>query len=440
MRISDLKYMVFILPLMAVSGCGIYGCYVRPAVPEAETAYGDIATEDTASLAMMDWRAFFPDAKLQALIDTALARNTDLANAKLEVDEAEASLKAAKLAFLPSASFDPSATYNGSFSSELPAKASWQIDLFGSLRNAKRRKQALLEQSEAYRQAVQSELVSTVAADYYSLLALDAQLKIYEETEANWKQNVETMRALMDAGEYTAASLYQTEADYYGVCNSVIDIRQQIKQLENTLCRLLKQTPRSIARGTIGEWRSPELLDVGLPVRLLSCRPDVREAENGLAAAFYSKQNARSAFYPSITISGTLNFGEELSSVIGSLVQPLFQQGTLSANLKIAEAQRKAAGNTFTQTVIDAGTEVNDAFVSVKAAREKASYLEKQVDVLKLAVSSTEQLMMHGSTTYLEVLTAEETLLTAQINDVTNKLAEISGTISLYQALGGGAN
>ena len=423
---------------IAMAGCGIYGSFRTPEYAETAEAYGGIETSDTTSMGDIGWREFFRDERLCALIDTALVRNADLQTAALRVEEAQASLRTAKLAFLPSFDLSPSVSYDGSWYVQLPVEASWQVDLFGRLRNAKKGKLAALMQSAAYAQAVRTELIAAVASTYYTLLALDAQQAIYEETEKTWKQNVDAMRRLMEAGRYNAASVQQTEADYRNVLNNLIDVRRQLLETENRLCSLLGWTPRTVERGTLDGWTAPDLLGVGVPVRVLAARPDVRQAEFALAQAFYSTAEARSAMYPSLTISGSYDFRHSLYEAVGSLTMPLFRRGELRANLRIAEAQRKEAEATFRQTLIDAGIEVNDAFVAVKSAREKSTNFAVQIGCLQDAVESTRLLMQHGSTTYLEVLVAQQSLLTARISEIANRLTEISGIVTLYETLGGG--
>ena len=424
--------------ILTMGSCGIYETFQTPRYDITDKAYGDIISPDTASTGNIHWQTFFQDEKLHALIETALKNNADMQSAILKIQAAQASLKASKLAFLPSFNVSPSADFDGSWDVQLPVNASWEVDLFGNLRNAKKRKQAAYLQSGAYMQAVRSQLIATVASTYYTLLSLDAQYKIYEVTEQSWKQNVEVTRRLMKAGKYNAASLSQTEANYYNVCNNLIDIQQEIQQTENQLCALLGETPHPIERGELADWLAPEVIHVGVPLHVLSNRPDVKQAEYTLAQAFYATNEARAAFYPALTISGNYEFRHSLYDIVGSLVQPLFQRGTLKANLDIAKAEQKEADISFRQTIIEAGIEVNDALVAVKSAREKAENYSKQVKHLQDAVKSTQLLMKHGSTTYLEVLTAQQTLLEAQVNQVTNHLTEISNTITLYQALGGG--
>lgn len=431
--------LVWLLPFAALTGCGVYGTFRSPQYEITDDAFGSVDHTDSLSMGDLRWQEFFRDSHLAALIDSALCNNADLQTTRLKVEEAQVQLRSSRLAYLPSVDFSASANHNdGSWNVQLPVNASWEIDFFGSLRNVKRGRLAALLASEAYAQAVQSQLVATVASTYYTLLALDAQRDVYVETEQSWNRNVEVTRRLMEAGRYNAASLAQTEANYCSICNNLVEIDRQIRQTENQICRLLGWTPRAIARGKLAEWSAPERLSVGIPLRILSRRPDVRQAEQELAEAFYATNQARSDFYPSVTLSGSYDLRHTLSEIVGSFLQPIFQRGTLRANLRVAKAQEQQAEIAFKQAVVDAGIEVNDALIDIKSARTKAGNYARQVEQLQKAVESTQLLMLHGSTTYLEVLTAQQTLLEAQIGAITNRLSEISGVITLYQALGGG--
>ena len=429
-----------------MSGCGIYGKFKAPEYEETADAYGDIAIGDSTSMGDILWRDFFDDKNLQALIDTALANNSDMVTAKLRIDEANASLKAARLAYVPGLDVSPNAAYGydidakgGSWSFQLPVNASWQVDIFGKLTNAKRRQLAAYMQSNEYARAVQAQLVATVAIQYYSLLALDAQYEIYKETEKNWRENVRVTEQLLEAGRYTADAVYQAQSNYYSVCNNLLDIRQQLHQTENQMCSLLgKVSGTPIERGSIEDWTSPEMIDVGIPVEVLSNRPDVKQAEYQFAQAFYTTNGARSAMYPSITITGSLDFYSMIVNAVGSLVEPIFQQGQLRANLKIAKAQQAEAEVAFRQSIIDAGIEVNNTMIALKTAQDKTANYAAQVSSLEKAVKAAQSKMQDKNSTYLEVLTAQQSLLTAQVARISNRLSEISEVITLYQALGGG--
>ncbi len=447
----------FISAWACLGACSVYKSYERPDMPVVDSLYRQpSAAADTASLASLSWRELFTDPKLQALIETGLQNNTDLNIARLKVTEAEATLMTSRLAYLPAISFEPSGTLRHAEGSattksyDIAASASWEIDIFGKLTNAKRGAKAALEQSEAYRQAVQTQLIATIANSYYSLLMLDAQLDISERTAANWSENVRAMKALKAAGNATELAVSQSEASKLSVDASVASLRQQIDQMENTLTALLGIAPQKIERTTIAEQEFPDELTAGVPLQLLQRRPDVRQSEAALAQAFYATNAARSAFYPSITLSGSAgwtnaagaaitNPGQWLFTAVGSLVQPLFNRGKNIANLRIAKAQQEEALLSFRQSLLDAGTDVNNALIQWQTARQRQLLDAQQVKSLESAVRSSELLMQHSSQNYLEVLTARQTLLQAELTAVSDRFDEIQGVINLYHALGGGA-
>lgn len=452
-----MKKTLYLLSTAALlSSCGIYNKY-KPVTSVPDNLYGEevAATDTTASLGTLGWRELFTDPQLQALIEQGLENNTDLQSAHWRVKEAEASLKAAKLAFLPSFALAPQGTVSSFDKSKatqtysLPLTASWEVDIFGRVFNAKRQAKAVMEQSKDYAQAVQTQLIATIANTYYTLLMLDEQLRISESTEQTWKESLESTRALMKAGMANEAAVSQTEATYYSIRTTVLDLREQINQVENSLSLVLAQTPQTIRRGTLAEQTLPEYFTVGIPLQMLSNRPDVRSAERGIAQAFYGVAQARSAFYPSVVLSGSagwtnnsgagiVNPGKLLATAVGSLTQPLFNKGQNSAQLRIAKAQQEEAKLTFQQTLLNAGSEVNNALTQYQTAQSKSAEYEKQIAALERAVESTSLLMTHGSTTYLEVLTARQTLLNAQLTQTANRFTEIQGIVNLYQALGGG--
>lgn len=445
--------------LLVVSSCGIYSKY-KPVTGVPENLYGlteSGTAADTVSLAALGWREMFTDPRLQELIGQALDSNTDMQTAHLKVQEAEASLMSARLAYLPTFALAPEGMASSFDKGKaartytLPLTASWELDIFGGLTNAKRRSKAAYRQSLDYEQAVQTRLIATVANSYYTLLMLDAQYEISVATEASWKETVAATRAMKEAGMVNEAGLAQTEAAYYQISASLLDLKEQINQVENALCLLLAETPHTISRGHLESQEFPADLSLGIPVQLLTNRPDVRSAEQALAQAFYTTQGARSAFYPSVKLSGSLgwtnsagsmpvNPGKLIATAVGSLTEPLFNRRLNTAQLRIAKAQQEEARLNFTQTLLQAGSEVNDALTQYLTASEKSQWYQRQVEALNTAVKSTHLLMQHGSTTYLEVLTAQQTLLNAQLTQVANRFAEIQGVINLYQALGGGRN
>ena len=453
------KHLYIMGVVLTCSSCGIYTNYhQQETLPD--NLFGEEVSIDTTkvSLGELSWKNLFADEQLQALIEKGLQNNTDLQSARLRVKQAEATMLSAKLALLPSFALAPQGTISSFDKHEavetynLPLTASWQFSLFGGdVRNAKKQAQALLEQSRDYEQAVQTQLIAGIANIYYTLQMLDAQLSISEETERSWGESVKSTRALMNAGMANEAAVSQMEAAHLGVQGSVLDLREQINQVENSLSLLLAEPVHRIDRASWmdASFACPEQLSIGLPVQLLANRPDVRAAERALESAFYATNVARSAFYPSITLNGSagwtnsaggsiVNPGKFLASAVGSLIQPLFAQGRIVGQYKIAKAQQEQASLAFQQALLNAGAEVNEALVAYHTSQDKSALFDKQVLALQKAYQSTSLLMKHGNTTYLEVLTAQQSLLSAQLQQTANRFKQNQNLVNLYQALGGG--
>lgn len=438
-----------------LTGCNIYSQYQRTTdIEEIDSLYSFvISTSDTTNISTLPWKELFTDPILQSLIEQGLTRNTSLNVARLNVEQAEISLKSARLAYLPSLNVVPqgnltnfnsltSQTYN------LSVAASWEVDIFGKLRNAKERSKSALEHSIAYRQAIQTQLIATIANTYYSLLMLDNQLDISKRTKSNWKENLRAVIALKKAGKMNQTSVFQSEANTIALSGHIVAIEKQITELENSLSALLAINPQHIERGSMNQMLFPEELSVGVPIQLLSNRPDIRVAEHNLAQMFYATNEARSSFYPSITLSGAAGFsnsagsiinpGQMIYSVAASIVQPIFNRGVIRAQVKISETKQEQALLQFKQAVLDAGVEVNAALIQWQSAKELLEYNTSQIEVLKKAVTGSKLLMKHGSASYLEVLTAQLSLLQTELTYSANKFEEIQGVINLYRALGGG--
>ena len=451
-----MKRVIILAVATLLVGCGIYKPYSRPETIRTDSLFGvEYESADTTSIADLKWQDMFADSQLQQLIESALESNTDMQSAHLRVEEAEAALKSARLAFLPSFNFAPNggvSSFDGSkgaWTYTVPLAASWQIDIFGGLNNAKRRAKANYAQSLEYRQAVRTELISQVANLYYTLLMLDAQFEATQLTAESLKKSAKTMDAMMSAGMANRASVAQLEAAAYSASAALLDLGHSIREVENALCSILGETPRNIERGKLLEQQLPESLSTGVPLRMLQYRPDVRMAELGLEQAFYSTAAARSALYPSLTLEGVVgwtnsagavvvNPGKILLSATASLFAPIFNGGRARAQLKIAKAQQEEACLSFQQALLNAGAEVNNALSKCQTARAKGEWRAKQIEALESAYNSTQLLMKHSSTTYLEVLTAEQNLLSGRISQITDRFDEIQATIELYQALGGG--
>ena len=445
-----------------LSSCHIYKSYDRPEDITVEGLYrdtiagDDTLAADTANFGNLPWREVFTDPQLQALIEQALANNPDLRSAALNVKKAEAALMSARLAYAPTLALSPQGTVSSwdkgkaTQTYSLPVTASWQIDLFGQILNPKRGAQVSLKQTQFYEQAVQTQVIANVANMYYTLLMLDRQLQITESTADILKKNVETVEAMKDAGIYntTSAGVEQTRAAYAQVLASLPGMRQSIRETENALCLMLNQPAQEIERGVLENQQLPTEFSAGIPLQLLSNRPDVKAAEMSLAASYYDTNSARAAFYPQITLSGSagwtnsagsaiVNPGKLLASAIGSLT-PLFYRGANIARLKQAKAQEEQSKIQFQTTLLKAGNEVSNALYQYQMTSEKAISREIQVNSARKAAEDTKELFNLGTSTYLEVLSAEQSYLSAQTSEVSDTFDRMQAVISLYQALGGG--
>lgn len=457
------KILTLICATTLLSSCHIYKTYDRPEDIVAEGLYrdtvavNDTLVSDTANFGNLPWREVFTDLQLQALIEQALTSSPDIRTAALRVQEAQAPLLASKLAFIPALTLSPQGTVSSwdkgkaTQTYSLPVTASWQIDMFGQLLNLKRQAQATLEQTLAYEQNVRVQLIANTANLYYTLLMLDRQLQITEGTAEILKKNTETMIAMKEAGFYntTEAAVEQSRAAYAQVQASIPDIRSSIREVENSLCLLLGEPAHGIERSVLEEQQLPNEFSVGIPLQLLSNRPDVKAAEQALASAYYNTNVARSNFYPRITLSGSagwtnsagaaiVNPAKLLASAVASLTQPIFQNGANIAKLKIAKAQQEEAKIQFQTTLLNAGNEVSNALDMYQACTEKVNARNMQVNSAKNAADYTKELFNLGTSTYLEVLSAEQSYLSAQLSEVSDTFSRMQVVISLYQALGGG--
>ena len=434
---KQILYMLCATALL--SSCHIYKSYDRPEDITTSGLYRDPIAEndtlvsDTTNFGNLPWREVFTDPQLQSLIEAGLKQNTDLLTAAQNVKAAEASLLSARLAYAPSLGLSPQGTIS-SFDKNaatktysLPVTASWQVDLFGQLLN------------------------SNIANMYYTLMMLDRQLEITKSTAEILKKNAETMEAMKDAAMYNINStgVEQSKAAYAQVLASIPDIEQSIRETENALSTFLGEAPHAIKRGTLEAQVLPTELSAGVPIQLLSNRPDVKAAEMALASCYYNTNSARAAFYPQITLSGSagwtnsagsaiINPGKLLASAVGSLTQPLFYRGQNIARLKAAKAQEESAKLSFQQALLNAGSEVSNALSLYQKTSEKVESRRLQVESAKKASEDTKELFNLGTSTYLEVLSAQQSYLSAQISQVSDCFDQMQAVVSLYQALGGG--
>ncbi|MBR4644731.1 MAG: TolC family protein [Bacteroidaceae bacterium] len=458
-----MKYKILSIAIVAtlLSSCSLFKNYERPADINTDGIYGDAQSAGEQSLGDIQWREFFTDPQLQALIEKGLTNNPDMKNADLKIQEVQYALKCAKLAYFPNIYFNPSGTisrawdpydrndYTTSKTYSLPATMSWQIGSLGSLRNAKKKAQVNVEQLKNAKQAVQAALVANIASIYYTLSSLDEQLALTQITRENWGKYLDMEKKLMNAGQANLAAVASIEATYYSICTNVVVLEDNIKVLENSLGNILGETAGHISRGALTTFKTPDILSTGAPIRILARRPDVKAAELELASAFYEKNIATSAFYPSLNISatgqftnslggGAINPGIMIGNAVASLSQPIFSNGRIRAQYKISKAEMEVATNNFKQAIIAAGNEVNTAMVELKGAEDQKEFIGKQVTSLEKALDATQKLYAHTSTNYLNVITAQNSLLSAQMSQIKNRMDAINATIDLYQALGGG--
>ena len=447
-----------------MASCGLYNKYERPDVNTTGLVRDIVSDGDTLQVNTdenfgdLPWREVFTDPQLQSLIEKALENNTDLRNAALNVKMMEDMLKVAKLSFLPSVAVAPSGTISrvqmdGATTGktyQLPISASWNVDLFGNILSQKRSRQMQLLATKDYQVVVKTNIICGIANLYYTLMMLDEQKVILNDMEGLTKETWEMMKLQHQLGMARSTSVQSAEANYYSVQAQAIDLKRQIREMENSMSLLLNEPGHQIPRGKFSEQSLPTKFSAGVGIQLLSNRADVHAAEMALAQCFYDAETARSKFYPNINVSGTAMFtnslgsaivnpGKWLLSAVGSLTQPIFQHGAIIAGLKVAKAQQEQAYNTWQNTVLKAGNEVSNALVLYHASDEKSQLEAKQIAVLTKNVNDTQLLYKSKGSSYLEVISAESNLLNARISKVQDDFYKMQAVVNLYQALGGGS-
>lgn len=465
---------------VALSGCGIYKAYERPGSIEAGDNYrtdgllevkADADTlpgpafaglqperlADTQHLGLLPWKEIFSDPKLQVLIQQGLDSNFDLRNALLQVRQMRARLVQARLSYTPGLNLSGNYTFSGMIGSGsspstygIGAAADWEIDIFAKTLNAKRSAVANLLQSDAARRSAQTQVISAIAEAYYSLLMLDKQLEISEQTVSNWNRTIDMMQDMKTAGNTNQAAIEQAKANSYSVKAGIPDLKKQIREIENSLSLLTGKPGGKIDRNRFEDQILPAEFSVGIPSQLFLNRPDILQAEASLMAAYAATASARAAFLPGFSIgangswtnaAGTaiLDPAKFVWQAVASLAMPLLNKGTNIANLRVAKAQQEIAANNFQKTLLAAANEISNALFQYQATGAKCQYRVQQVSSLEKAVEYTTQLMQLGGTTYLEVLTAQQSLLQAQLSQVADQYERMGSVITLYRALGGGS-
>lgn len=442
------KIALLIVALATLSSCGLYKKFEKP-------VFEDIG--ETDSLSVISWKEMFTDPALQALIDTALENNIDIKTAHLRLDQARESLRSARAAWWPSVSVNAAAGVPNNTPLDaspetylsLGARADWQLDIFATRLNAGRKAAAAAERSEAYARAVRTDLIASVAQSYYTLASLDEQLRINEEAANTWESTIRVLSSLKAAGKTNEVAVLQAEARKLRIQSSVVALRRAVNASENALNLLLGRGLVSIARDSLGSASFPEDFLSSIPLGTIASRPDVRSAEFALAEACYDVKVARSALYPSVSLSGTLGWNSSTGRIsepsawiwnaLASLGQPVFAARANRSRLEIARSEAEIAKLQYRQTLLKAGNEVNDAIAACQAAKERIELDSKQQEALQKVVERIELLMKYSTTTYLEVLTAQQSFLDAELSLVAGKKDLVDAYIALYRAVGGGA-
>lgn len=442
--------------------------YTKPDI-KAENLYRtEIVSQDTVSMADVSWQNFFTDPVLKSHIEKGLTANFDIRIAMQNIVAAEAYLKQGKAGYLPTLSLGADWTHqelskNSQFGRvisnsggstnvdqyQLTGTLAWEADIWGKIRSNKRAASAYYLQTIAANQVVKTQVITDIAAVYYQLLSLDAQLKVAESTLLNRNESIETIVALKDAGSVNEVGVKQTEAQKYATELIIEDLKNGILLLENTMSILLGEPSRNIERGTIENQQFNPQVKLGVSTQLLRNRPDVVAAEFGFVNAFELTNVARSNFYPQFRITGTgglqsielkdwFSTNSLFANVVTGLTQPLFNQRQIRTRYEVAQAEQEQAYARFEQALVNASKEVSDALANYDNETRKIAIREKQVDALEKAAGYSDELLTYGMVNYLEVLTAKDNALNSRLNLIDNKYQQYLAIINLYKALGGG--
>ncbi|QCX40884.1 efflux transporter outer membrane subunit [Aureibaculum algae] len=453
------------LVLLTLQSCFVAKDYTRSEVPETEALYRtENLPTDSLSIADVSWETLFTDSYLKEYIKEGLQNNMDVRIAIQQMAMAQAYAKQGKAGYLPSVNIGANVTHqelskNSQFGAfltntstdqyDLTANLSWEADIWGKIRSNKRATQAAYLQSVSGHQAVKTQLISSIANTYYNLLALDAQLEVTKETIATRDRSVTTIKALKEAGQVTQVAVDQNIAQFNSAKALQVDIETAIFKTENTLSILLGKAPQHFERNTLTVQKIDQEIQLGVPATLLSNRPDVMAAEYGLIQSFELTNVARSNFYPSLTLTASggfqsleldqlLNANSLFANIVGGLTQPLFNQRKLKTQKEVAIAQQEQALLQFKKSLLIAGSEVSNALFSYESETKKYEFRKNEVEALRAAESNSEELLKNGYANYLDLLTARQSALSAELNIIDSQLQQLVSVVDLYEALGGG--
>lgn len=452
-------FLIVIMAGLIFSSCAVTKPYQSPEIA-LDSLYRNVESADTSTIAQLKWNEIFQDVYLLDLIEKGISNNLDLKSAFERINQAQAYFEQSRAAFLPTLNANAGISANRFSASQNPVKrnamqyqlglsSGWEIDIWGKLKSNRRAAFASLLQTESASRAIQTSIVAGIANYYYLLLALDRQLAITEETVKNWDISVQTMKTLKESARVTEAAVVQSEAQRYAAEVTIPDLKQRIRETENGLSILLGEDPSKILRGTLENQSVSTDLSTGLPAQLLSYRPDVQQAEYNFRYYFEMTNVAGTYFYPSLNITGSAGLsalsldnlftgGAFAGSIGAGLLQPILNQRGNKTRLTVAESQQREALYNFKSTLLDAGKEVSDALSSIEFATQKIAIRSNQLNALEKSVEYSQELLQNGFATYIELITARQSLLQAELSKVNDKLQQLQSEVNLYRALGGG--
>jgi len=458
----------FVIFLMLVTACRTGKNYQRPAVLLPERFSLDSTIHDTSSIADISWRNFFSDTILRHLIDTGLVLNFDLQFALRNISIAQSQVKQSNWLWIPqintrvsaygyrNSDNGPAGVNNGAISNNnndflASVNMSWEIDIWGRFSRQQESARANYLQTYEVAKAVQTSLVSNIAQGYFNLLMLDQQLLETKRTLDLTNDFVKLTRLLYDAGEVTFLGVQQAESQRDNTAQLVPQIEQSIQIQENSLQLLAGSLPGTVHReGSLTDIHFSDSLETGLPVALLNRRPDVRASELALVQANAQVGISQANMYPALNLtagagfeslkaSNWFNIPGSLFGLAGAtLIQPILQGRQLKTQLEIAKQQREQAVIRFRQSVLTAAVEVINALVRVQKLKEQEKYAQQRADTLIGAVNNSQLLFKNDLANYLEVITAQQTALDAQLSLAFIQNQELNARVELYRSLGGG--
>jgi len=461
--------LTFATLLLVLSSCGISKDIIAP-TKDIPFNFRNILKKDSSSIGKLPVHEFFTTPAIRQLIDSALTRNFDIQLALKNIDAAELILKRAKLGNIPQLNLQLSASSNRpsdnsinglstsqflktthieDFNSNLAL--SWEADIWGKIRRQKDAAYAGYLQSVEAKKAVQTYIVAATANGFYRLLMLDAQLNV---AQRNVELNTNTLKMIkmqFDAGQITSLGIQQAEAQLFKASQLIPQLSQEINIQENVLSALTGRYPTAIERATTLEQLTiPEGLAIGVPATLLNVRPDIKSFELGLTIANAKVGIANANLYPTLVISASgginsfkasnwFNIPASLFGVVGGgITQPIFQRGVLRTQFELAKVERDQSVLQFRQAVISAVVEVANEQAKIIHLKDEYGIAQERVKILQLAVKNSDLLFKSGMANYLEVITAQGNLLQGELDLKSLKTAQLSASVSLYRALGGG--